>query len=238
MPPMPNRKRIFIMGGGLVAVMAIAAFAAWWFLLRSTAPPAVSLDEAVATASSTTIADSGAADVTGTWTVTAGNGSFAGYRVNEELANIGLQEAAGRSEGVDGSLTVADGAVTAVVVTVDTTRLVSDQQRRDGAIRDQALETRTFPIATFTLTEPIALPADAASGAPFTAAATGDLTLHGVTRRVTIDLEAQLVGDTIAVVGSTPILFADYAIAQPRAMAVLSVDDHGVMEFQLLFDHG
>jgi len=231
-----SRRRILIAIAAVAAALALAVFAVWWFVLRSTAPPAVSLDEAVATASSTTTPTSDATDVSGTWAVADGNGSFAGYRVNEELANLGFQEAAGRSTGVVATLTIADGAVTGADVTVDTTRLVSDQQRRDGAIRDQALETRAYPTATFSLTAPLTLPPEAASGDPFAVSAIGDLTLHGVTRSVTIDLQAQLVGDTIAVVGSTPVVFADYEIAQPRAMVVLSVDDHGLLEFQLLFE--
>ena len=36
-------------------------------------------------------------------------------------------------------------------------------------------------------------------------------------------------------VGSTPILFADYNIAKPQAQAVLGVEDKGIMEFQLVF---
>jgi hypothetical protein len=38
------------------------------------------------------------------------------------------------------------------------------------------------------------------------------------------------------VVGSNPVVFADYDIDPPSAMAVLSVADNGVMEFQLLFE--
>ncbi|MFH1105115.1 MAG: YceI family protein [Actinomycetota bacterium] len=241
---MSKRTRRFVVVGSL-AVAAIAAFAGWWFLLRSDAPPPVSLDEAAAAATSTTggrsiVGTTGLPDagVDGPWVVAEGGGSYAGYRVNEELASIGFQEAAGRSEGIDASLTIDRGTVTAVQVTVDTTRLMSDQARRDNAIRDQALETRAFPTATFTLTVPIALPTDAASSVAFSVTATGDLTLHGVTHTVSIDLQAQLVGDTIAVIGNTPILFSDYDIAQPRAMAVLSVEDHGVLELQLLFVRG
>jgi len=35
-------------------------------------------------------------------------------------------------------------------------------------------------------------------------------------------------------VGSLEIRFADYDIAQPRAVIVLSVDDKGIMEVQLV----
>jgi polyisoprenoid-binding protein YceI len=105
-------------------------------------------------------------------------------------------------------------------------------------MRRQALETNDFPAASFTLSEPIALPGSAQSGEPFAVDAVGDLEIHGVTNRVTIPLEAQLVEGAIAVIGSLEIQFEDYAIEQPRAAAVLSVEDHGIMEFQVIFIRG
>jgi len=48
-------------------------------------------------------------------------------------------------------------------------------------------------------------------------------------------LEAQLEGDVIVVVGSVGIRFADHGVEVPSAQAVLSVEDHGVVEVQLLF---
>jgi hypothetical protein len=43
------------------------------------------------------------------------------------------------------------------------------------------------------------------------------------------------VNGQVVVVGSTEIVFADYQIAQPTAASVLSVEDHGVIELQLVF---
>ena len=63
----------------------------------------------------------------------------------------------------------------------------------------------------------------------------GDLTLHGVTRSVTIPLDARLSGGVITVTGSLPIVFSDYAIEKPTPFIVLSVADGGTMELQLLF---
>jgi polyisoprenoid-binding protein YceI len=65
--------------------------------------------------------------------------------------------------------------------------------------------------------------------------ANGDVTIHGVTLPVEVDLEARLVGDTIVVVGSTPFTFSDYGMSAPRAPIVLSVADGGSIEFQLFF---
>ncbi|HSG80117.1 MAG TPA: YceI family protein [Acidimicrobiia bacterium] len=264
---MDRRRRGLVFVGGGMAVAAIAVFAVWWFLLRSDAPPAVSLDQAVGAATSTTRAgtpdttaidgdpattttteptattdagadttaapDTAGTSVTGTWT--SGDDSFLGYRVEEELAGIGLTTAAGRTSDVAGTLVVDGATVVSVTIEANLQTLRSDSSRRDGALRRQALETDAFPTATFVLTRPIDLPAGATNGDPFTIDATGELTLHGVTREITIPIAAQLVGDVIAVVGSTEIVFADYDIDRPSAAVVLSVEDVGIMEFQLLF---
>jgi hypothetical protein len=54
-----------------------------------------------------------------------------------------------------------------------------------------------------------------------------------VSRSVAIPIEARLSGDVVTVTGSTEILFSEYGISQPQSFVVLSVDDSGVMEFQL-----
>jgi polyisoprenoid-binding protein YceI len=123
--------------------------------------------------------------------------------------------------------------VTAVEMTADLTTLQSDDDRRDGQLRRQALETGAFPMATFTLTQPIELAAVPAEGEVVSATATGDLTLHGQTRSVEIPIQAVLSGDTVTVTGSIEIVFADYGISQPNSFMVLSIDDSGIMELQL-----
>jgi polyisoprenoid-binding protein YceI len=255
--------RRFWIAGGTVAVIAVAALAAWWFLLRSDAPDPVSLEGAVASVTSTTAATTTSEDgtttstagetttaapsttapppgdgIAGSWVLAADGRSFAGYRVREELASIGAFTAAGRSTAVSGSLEVSESRVTSVEVVVDMTALESDDSRRDGAMRRQALETDAFPEASFRTTGPIDLPAGAAEGEPVAVEATGDLTLHGVTNAATIPLEAQLVDGVVVVVGSLEIEFADYDIETPSAAIVLSVEDRGIMEFQLAFVRG
>ena len=84
-----------------------------------------------------------------------------------------------------------------------------------------ALETDQFPTATFILTEPVSLGAAATTGEAVSVSAVGDLTIHGVTNPVTFALEAQLVGDTIVVVGSTDIVFSDYDVQVPDSQVVV-----------------
>ena len=199
--------------------------------------PADTTSEPEAPADEATEEDAPAdAGLVGRWEVLADGSSFAGYRVEEELARIGATTAVGRSTVLTGSLVFDGAAITEVVIEVDLTALVSDDSRRDGALRRQALETNAYPTTTFTLTEPIPIDSAPAEGETLSVTATGDLTLHGVTREVQIPMEGQLVGDRVAVVGSIEIVFADYDMDSPSAFIVLAIDDHGIMEFQLVFE--
>ncbi len=181
----------------------------------------------------------------GTWTIDTTIGSFSdfsssfvGYRVNETFTGNRANTAVGRTPTVSGSLTLDGTSITAVDVTADLTDLKSDDDRRDGRLREQAIQTGQFPTATFHLTTPIDLASTPADGSTFTANATGELTLHGVTKTVTLPIEARLSGDVVMVTGSLNIAFAEYGIEQPTSFLVLSIEDHGVMELQLHFRHG
>jgi polyisoprenoid-binding protein YceI len=179
------------------------------------------------------------ATLDGTWAVVPGKGddaTVAGYRVREVFA-AGAREvtANGRTGDVTGSLTVADGAVTEAAIAVDLTTLSSDQGRRDNAIKERGLQTNAFPEGTFRLTEPIELP-DLADGKTFTATAVGDLTLHGVTNTVTIDLEGRSSGGTFTVQGAAPVVFADYGIDAPSVGGFVEVQDTGSFEFLVNFE--
>ncbi len=183
------------------------------------------------------------AELDGTWAVDAetgeftledATGSYAGFRVDEELASIGAFTAVGRTGDVSGTLEIADEQVTSVEIEVDLTTLRTDDSRRDGAVQ-RALGTSQHPTATFTLTGELDIGGAVESGEPISLAAPGDLTVKGITQPVTINIEARLVGSVIAVVGSVEITFADFDVTVPQVPIVLSAEDHGIMEFLLLF---
>lgn len=257
-----TRRRLWLGGAAALAVAALAAFGLWYFLIRDDAPPPVSLADAVASASATpastpataapaatptaaptaaptATAGSGGStegELAGSWRLAPGGDSFVGYRVQEELVGIGAKTAVGRTGAVTGSLEFDGSAITVVAVEADLTQLASDDSRRDGALRRRGIETGSFPTASFELTESIALDAPPQEGVPIAATAVGELTLHGVTRSVEVALEGQLTGGLVVVVGSTEIEFADYDIVAPSAPIVLSIEERGVMEFQLVFE--
>jgi polyisoprenoid-binding protein YceI len=230
--------------GGAAGVVGV-----WYFFFNDQAPAVATIDDAAHSVSSPAPTTAGADPTTGThiptsdgtWTVDNSIGSYtdyssawAGFRVAEVLDNIGDTEAVGRTPGVSGTLTLAGASLSAATIEVDLTSITSDQSRRDPAIQ-RTLETGAFPTATFVLGDPVALPSAPTEGASYDVTARGTLTIHGVAREVGVALQARLVNGVIVVVGSIPFTFNDYGMSAPRAPVVLSVDDHGTVEFQLFF---
>lgn len=171
------------------------------------------------------------AGVDGSWKATAK--SVVGYRVKETLFGQAA-EAYGRTSALTGTMTISGTTATAVVLKADLTSLKSDNQRRDGQVQGRILETAKFPTAMIRTTEPISFGKVPANQVEVKAKAKAALTLHGVTKNVTLDLTARRNGDAIEVVGSVPITFADYSIANP-SNAAATVGTTGTLEFAAVF---
>ena len=176
------------------------------------------------------------ADLAGSWVLSDQGTSFVGYRIGEELANIGTTTAVGRTADVVVALEFDGAVITSVVIEADLRTLKSDQSFRDGALRTRGIETDTYPFATFVLTEPISIDALPIGEEALSRTVLGTLDLHGVTNSVSIALEGQYVDGLVVVVGSTEIALADYDIEPPTGFRVLSIDDVGIMEFQLVLE--
>lgn len=250
-----RRSPVVVILAGLVLLGVIGGAAGLAYLFLRPAPPAAvgataspgagqpaSTAAALPTGAAGTIGPGG---LDGSWTIDTTIGSFAdfsssfvGYRVNETFTGNRANTAVGRTPKVSGSLVLDGSTITSVDVSADLGQLESDDDRRDGQLRQQAIETGQFPTATFRLTNPIDLGSTPADGSTFTANATGELTLHGVTKTVTLPIEARLSGDVVTVTGSLEIAFADYGIEPPTSFVVLSIEDRGVMELQLHFRKG
>lgn len=236
----------------VIVVLTLAAGGLWWFL-RDDSPPEVNLDTAAKGVTSSTTNGSGTAktdptaaatDIDGTWTVDAtsgafdyesATGTFVGFRIQENLVNVGANTAVGRTNAVTGTMKIEGTKVTEASFTVDLTKLTSNDSSgfRDRRVQE-ALGTGQFPNATFELTQPIELGPNASDGSEVKVTAKGDLTIHGVTKPVELPLQAKLVDGTVVVVGSMEVTFADFDVKVPSAPVLLSVDDHGILELQLL----
>src|SRR5437773_8359159 len=157
------------LAAALILVVAIGGGGLWYLFLRdagpapvslATLPPGTTSSSDPAPVGSLGTADSPAAgspgDLSGTWTIDPSIGSFSdfsdsfvGYRVQEQLASIGANTAVGRTPAVTGSMTISGTTVTAAEFTADLTNLQSDDDRRDGTLRRQGIQTSQFPNATF-----------------------------------------------------------------------------------------
>jgi polyisoprenoid-binding protein YceI len=221
--------RWLIVGVVVVAVLAVAGPYVYIHFIEGKAPKRLSLSDK---STGTTADPSNGSDepLDGTWKVTTG--SQAGYRVNEILFGQN-NEAVGRTTAVTGDATIAGSKVNAANVTVDLTKVSSDQSRRDNQFHGRIMNTSTFPTATFKLTQPIDLPSTTGK---VTTKATGDLTTHGVTKSVVADLQADRSGNTIRVSGSIPVVFADFSIPNP-SFGPISTQDHGLIEFLIVLGH-
>lgn len=231
----------------LLAALLVGGFLVYdQFLAGDDVPPltlpSASPGASVSPGASATPAPSGgtatADDLAGEWSVS--DGTVVGYRVREKLASLSAQsDAVGRTNSVTGSATLeASGdavTVTAASFEADLTTLTSDEGRRDNRIREIGLESNRFPTATFVLTSPVEVPSVALAGATVEVTLIGDLTIHGVTKSVSIPAQAQLTADgKINVLGSLTFPFSDFGMTPPSIGGFVSVEDDATLEFVLV----
>ena len=200
-------------------------------LIKDDAPDALAIDSTKS--SDSTTATAALTTANGEWKVAANADSVVGYRVKEILFGQDT-EGVGRTKDVEASLTIADNSVTKGSFTVQMGTIMSDAGKRDAQFNNRIMDVATYPTATFTLTQPIALPEGAVSGEVITAEATGDLTLRGTTKSVTFPIEAQVKGASFTVVGNITIVFDEWGIPAPGIPGI-TVDPQGLLEFSLVF---
>jgi polyisoprenoid-binding protein YceI len=87
-----------------------------------------------------------------------------------------------------------------------------------------------FPTATFAATS-ASVPGGITNQA-VDVSVTGKLTIHGVTKDVTIKAKAQLVGGKAEIAGSTSISMTDYGVSPPQ-MPFVTVDSTLLLEFDI-----
>jgi polyisoprenoid-binding protein YceI len=227
-----SRWRWTVAGVVAVAVLAVAGPFVYINFIKSDAPAPLTAATTAPTTPATTQAGQSASDgsIAGTYSVTSG--SQAGYRVKEVLFGQDA-EAVGRTSAVTGPIPIDGTRVTAGDFSVDLTTVQSDESRRDNQFQGRIMDTATYPTATFKLAQPIELSSLPADGATISAKAQGQLTLHGTTRQVTVDVSAQRSAGSIRLSGQIPVTFADWNIPNP-SFGPASTEDHGLIEFLLV----
>ena len=183
----------------------------------------------------------GAATATGTPIPSTGLQTFqivlaqttASYSVYENLVfqNKPNNDAIGTTHSVQGSFRVRTGAsplVAAMNVTVDLRTLQSDAQRRDNYVQQHALETDTYPDATFISVSTQGLPASYSDGQTVHFQLTSNLTMHGKTNKEVFDVQGKVVGKTITGTATGTMYMTDFGI-QPPNLANIAIAQNKVL---------
>lgn len=171
-----------------------------------------------------------ATPIAGVWKV--GAGSIVGYRVQEELVGQS-NTAVGRTSEVWGSLTITRTTVTSGSFTANLSSVTSNESQRDAQFDGRIMDVSTFPTATFKLSDPIQLGTIPSAGEVKQFAATGQLTMHGVTRTIHVAVSAERSGSALDVLADIPITFADWNIANPSLGGFVTTQNTGTLEVLL-----
>ena len=110
-------------------------------------------------------------------------------------------------------------------IAIDISQFQSDSGRRDERIRQQWLESASYPTATFTPTSIDGLPATYTEGQPISFTMTGDLTVKQTTKPVTFEVTAILQAGVLTGTATTTILLSDFAVGPIEIAGMLGTED-------------
>jgi len=161
--------------------------------------------------------------------------SAARYRAQEELAQVGANEAVGETQAIAGQIAFdANGMpLPCSRIDVDLRTLKSDEVRRDNYLYKNTLEAEKYPLATFVVRSVEGMNGPLVDGQDTTLILKGDLTLRDVTKPVAWQADVTLNGDTLTGKAATSFTMEDFNIEKPSVPVVLSLDDTLKLEFEL-----
>ncbi len=158
-----------------------------------------------------------------------GEGSEATFTVNEKLARLELpNDAVMRTGDLSGNVYL-DGQ--ASVIEINLHSLTSDQSRRDGYVRDRMFPNN--PVAIFTVPELGPLPEPIAVGESITRQVEGQLSIRGITKPVTFEVEARLDPEALFILGRTSFTWDELEIPPPNIPGRIQVKDEVSVEVLL-----
>ena len=224
-------RRGLLVSGVALGLLVVVAIAGTLMLGSHRAPAPLSLGSPSA----------GAGSLAGSWKV--GAGSEAGYRVREQFINQPAPtEAVARTTEISGGLKVTGSGstlrATGLHFKANLAALVSQDKyanyqiyQRDFFIRSIYLQTDTYPSAEF-VADSIDVPSAIGSG-PVSVTVTGKLTVHGETKSVTTQLQAQQTASGVEVAGSINVDMRDFNVSVP-SISFTTAEPQVVIEYHLI----
>jgi|SRR5579884_268857 polyisoprenoid-binding protein YceI len=218
----------WITGIGIVLVIAIIAGIIYTVHFASAVNPPHKAPGAIATSSSSPTSIAGLR----TFQIVPAE-TTASYSVYEDLIieNKPNNDAIGTTHSVQGNFEIKTGSsplVTGMRITVDLRTLQTDSPRRDNFVRQNYLQTDTYPYATFVSVSTQGLPATYNDGQTVRFQLIGNLTLHGKTNKEVFAVQGKLVGNTITATASSTIYMTDFGI-QPPNLAGIAIAQNKVV---------
>jgi polyisoprenoid-binding protein YceI len=161
----------------------------------------------------------------------------AAYFADEQFAGLSVPSTAkGATTDVSGVLHLGpDGLDPAApsVITVNLTRLQSDEARRDNRVNG-ALQISQFPEAVFTAERIEGWPGEIPEGEDVNLQLIGTMDLKGVQRELTWDVVARRQGEVISALATTNFLYADFEIPLLNIAGFVSVDEDVTLQMQVI----
>ncbi len=171
-----------------------------------------------------------------TYTVTSDGKNYAMFSSEATLETVH-----GRTTKVSGTIEADPASVSAakVDVAIDLASLDTGISMRNEHMRDRFLNVEKFPTATFKSVS-VTGPNTVAANKPVEISVTGDMTVHGVTKRITVPVRVVMIpeseltkssrgaGDWIHATTEFAIKLSDYGIDVPQALVMKLSDSLSV----------
>ena len=236
------RNRLFLFGGIALVIIIIAVGAGMAYASRFAtnvsqtqthkAAGAITVPTATATTPSSTGTTTTTSSSARTFTIVPSQ-TTASYSVYENLIfeNKPNNDAIGTTHSVTGNFKVQTGSsptVEGMNIQVDLRTLQTDSTMRDNYVRRNALQTDTYPYATFVSVSTQGLPSSYSDGQTVHFQLTGNMTMHGKTNKEVFDVQGKVVGNTITGTATSTIYMTDFGI-QPPNLANIAISQNKVV---------
>jgi polyisoprenoid-binding protein YceI len=225
------KRSHWIIGIGIVVIIIVGAFVSYAAYSAGTVNPPHTPSGIATTSGVATTSDVAAS--CGTAIPSTGLRIFqivpsqttASYKVHENLIlrNLPSTDAIGTTHSVQGSFRLRTGAsplVATMNITVDLSMLQTNEPMRDRFVRRNALETDTYPTATFVSTCARGLPANYSDGQTANFQLVGNLTLHGKTNQEVFDVQGTVAGQTGTGTATSTIYMTDFGVQPPNLVNI------------------
>ena len=157
----------------------------------------------------------------------------ASYSVFENLVfqNKPNNDAIGKTHTVQGSFKIQTSSspnIEGMNIQVDLRTLQTDSAMRDNYVRQNSLQTDTYPYATFVSVSTKGLPSSYSDGQTVHFQLIGNMTMHGKTNKEVFDLQGKVVGSTITGTATSTMYMTDFGI-QPPNLANIAIAQNKVI---------